>query len=726
LSETIVVSCRGSRADALPRPDAGYLDRARALVRLAEALGGSFTAWSAETLGFSWGVADVEKAVTFATRAAREERNGRHAWSTGIAEGSLEELGHGKLAWGTPLVDAVALARVADAGEVLVDGGVACLQSGELLIVGKRISLDAGRRVRGARLDVRQPWKRESAAQIARLVDPPLVGRESELALLSSSPGKVTILRADPGLGGSRLLGELFDGTAPSKALLLTPSAEKAEPLGAVRRAFTHLAGSEPLKLDEELHGPLDRLLAGEGTTLAEAKDLIQAYLTMPPHVAGAAPPALLIDDAIEIDTASLEASLRAAAESPVPWLIVVRVDALADVPTIFEALPRGKEVELRPLVASDAGRIAERATGNALSPAGAARWARRGGFTPLGVVEAITSGLATGELAWVGDAARGRRMASGKGTPRPASFWIAQRAEELSPEARAVLVAIALLGGSAPLTTIVSVVGKLSSSIDVDAELPGLLKARWLFRLEDGWFALPTRSHRAAVLQLMNDARSRAWHRAIGEALELAGGALRFAEAAQHAARAGDGPWAARLASLAAKRATELGHDTPAMRLVAFARAQDPSMSDEASTSLPPPSSLRAGVGLSIPPGPLSIPPPPSMVPVSSATTRMRAMQDLSRGNATQAVRTLRSELEKLHDAGAVERSKAALALGLALAHAGEAEQALLAALEGLARSREGGDVRGEKACMMLVAQLLVPSGTDARQVREAASAKG
>jgi hypothetical protein len=157
----------------------------------------------------------------------------------------------------------------------------------------------------------------------------------------------------------------------------------------------------------------------------------------------------------------------------------------------------------------------------------------------------------------------------------------------------------------------------------------------------------------------------------------------------------------------------------------VAFARAQDPSAMDEASASFPPPSSLRVGALPSIPPGPLSIPPPPSMAPASTAMTRMRAMQDLSRGNATQAVRTLRAELEKLHDAGAIERSKGALALGLALAHAGEAEQALLAALEGLARSREGGDVRGEKACMMLVAQLLSPTGAG-REVREAASGKG
>jgi uncharacterized Ntn-hydrolase superfamily protein len=102
-----------------------------------------------------------------------------------------------------------------------------------------------------------------------------------------------------------------------------------------------------------------------------------------------------------------------------------------------------------------------------------------------------------------------------------------------------------------------------------------------------------------------------------------------------------------------------------------------------------------------------------------------MGAMQDLSAGHTRLAVRTLRAELERLDDAGAVERSKAALALGLALAHAGEATEALLAALEGLARAREGGDRRGEQACMMLVAKLLAPSEADAKRVSEAALAK-
>jgi len=715
-------------AGVLAGREAGYPDRARALIRRAEALGATLASWSAVTLAFSWDLVDAEKAVAFAIGAVRDRREGLEPWASGIAQGSMDPLGvdgqYEELAWGAPLVEAVALARIAAPGEVLVDASVAALESGDLLAVGSKISLDSGRRVRGARLDLHQPWRSASAAQIAHLVEPLLVGRATELALLGSSPGAVTVLRADPGHGGSRMLAELAARTAPSSTLLLTPTAVKAEPLGALRRAFIHLAGSEPLAFDASLHEPLDRLLSGEGIPLDKASELVRAYLR-----SKGPPPALLIDDAIEIDGPSVEACLAAArasqASASVPWIIVVRLDALADVPSVFAALPHGADVELKPLSAGDAGQIAELAMKNALSGAGAARWARRGGFTPLGVLEAVTSGLASGELAWVGNTARARRRAGGKGTPRPAGFWIAQRAEELASEARAVLVAVALLGGSASLGTIKAVVGRISSSIDVAAEMPRLLQARWLHRMKDGWLALPTRSHREAVLQLMNDARSRAWHRAIAVEIEKTGGALQLAEAAQHAAKAMDGPWAARLAGKAAQRASELGQDTAAMRLVAFARAQDPLAIDTTSEVV---EMFDANAKmLSIPPpGPLSIPPPPSLVPIPPAVTRMKAMDDLSRGRATQAVRTLRAELEKLGDASLLERSKGALALGLALAHAGETDEALLAALDGLARAREGGDARGERACMMLVARLLAPSGGDARRVEEALAAKG
>jgi hypothetical protein len=710
----------------LPGKEGGYLERARALTQRAEALGANLAAWSAVTLAFSWEPEAIEEAVTLATFAATDAQGDREPWACGIAEGTMEELApqgeRAQLAWGTPLVSAVALARVAEHGEVLIDSSVEKVRSGELLVVGSKIATDVGRRVRGARLDVEQPWKSQSAAQIARLVEPPLIGRDAELATLRASPGAVVLLRADPGLGGSRLLSELRARVSPSRALVLVPSSVRVEPLGALRRAFTHVAGSEPLGLDASLHTPLDRLLDGEGVDIDTAASLIVAYLTgrspqKTAYVSGVAPPpALLIDDALDMDAPSLEACAVAATRAPSPWHVVLRVDAMAELPAAFDALPRGPDIECKPLGAALAEKLAELSTGGALTRRAATRWARRGGFTPLGVLEAITSGLATGELAWVDDVAHARRRAAGRGTPRPASFWIAQRAEELSSEARAVLMAIALLGGEAKLTTIAEVLAHMFAHMDPKAELPGLRRERWVREPQEDWLALPTRTHREAVLQLMHEARTRAWHRAIAEVTESAGGTLRLAEAADHAARAGDGAWAARLGGGAARRAIELGLDTSATRLVAFARSQDPT-SEPLLLQATPLSPDPPAVALGARPAPMGQAPP--------SVARMKAIGELSRGHTAQAVGALRHELAGLSEATALERSKAALALGFALAHAGDTEEALLAALDGLARARESADARGERACMLLVARLIDAGGGEGARVREAAETR-
>jgi hypothetical protein len=625
-----------------------------------------------------------------------------------------------ELAWGNALVQAVALARIASQGEVLLDSSIEQVKAGVLLVVGSKIATDAGRRVRGARLDVTQPWKADSAAQIARLVDPPLIGRDAELAALVAAAGRLVLLRADPGLGGSRLLAEVRVRVATStpgegpgpRALVISPSGTGVEPFGALRRAFTHVAGSEPLGLDPSLHVPLDRLLDGDGIGVDVASSLIGAYLTG--KSAGRRASALLVDDARDVDAPSLEAAAVAATRATTPWHVVLRVDAMAALPPAFAGLPRAPDVELRPLGAALAERFAELLTGGAMSRRAAARWARRGGFTPLGVMEAVTSGLATGELAWVGDVARARKRTAGKGTARPATFWVAQRAEELSSEARAVLMAVALLGGSASLATVEAVLSHMSASIDAKAELPGLRLERWVKEPQEGWIALPTRSHREAVLELMHEARTRTWHRAIAEVTEKAGGALRLTEAADHAAKAGDGAWAARLAAGAARRAIELGLDRSAARLVAFARSQDAAsepLLPIAAPASPDPPDVAAG-------GPISRSAPPSVA-------RMQAISQLSRGHTAQAVGALRSELSSLGNASSGERSKAALALSIALAQAGETEEALLAALDGLARAREGADPRGERACMLFLARLIDTSGGDGGPVREAADAR-
>jgi hypothetical protein len=132
-----------------------------------EALGGRLVAWSAGVLAIAFDDDAIEEAVTLATTVGELAPSAERAWSGGIAEGELEPLAPDgqrmHLAWGEALLAATGLARIARAGEVLVDGDVRALRAGQLALIGARSSTDAGRRVRGWRLDLERPWKRGSA-----------------------------------------------------------------------------------------------------------------------------------------------------------------------------------------------------------------------------------------------------------------------------------------------------------------------------------------------------------------------------------------------------------------------------------------------------------------------------------------------------------------------------------------------------------------------------------
>jgi hypothetical protein len=581
VAEQVVVSCRMSYAGIQPARAHGYLERARALTKRAEALGATLVAWSAVTVTFAWDTDSLEEAITLAASLGEGAGSDADAWACGVAQGEMEPLApHGQradLAWGPPLVQAVTLARVAAPGEVLVDASVEVLRSGELLTIGTRIVSEMGRRVRGARLDVRQPWKRDSASKVESLVDPPFFGQSGVVDTLVTMPGSVAIVRADPGLGGSRVLREVAARVGRAPCLRVAPCGFAAEPLGALRRAF---ARKKP-DLSYPLAEPLDRLIAGEGVTIDVAAGLIVAALR------GVLPPggfaAILIDDAADVDGVTLEACARAMTRVSSPILFVVRLDATAPLPEPLAALPHLYEMELRPLDQNEGQELAAASTGGALVPDARARWARRGGYVPLAILEAVACGLATGELAWIGDTAFGRRRVGGRGKPRPASHWLTRRAEELPPAGRAVLSALALLGGEATRETLMQVLAAFGAPVRAEVQIPKLVASRWLREPQPGWLALLTRSHREAVIELLHDARVRAWHRAVARTLEAHAGPLGRAEAAYHAAKAGDGPWAARLALAAAEAASGSRLEGSAMRLIAFARAEDPSCEEEA-----------------------------------------------------------------------------------------------------------------------------------------------
>jgi hypothetical protein len=630
------------------RPESRYLDRARTLAQHAEARGATLAAWSATTLAFSWDTDSIEEAVDFACEVNGAE-GVEKTWACAIARGELQPLNlapegskggaRADLAWGEPLVAAVILARAARAGEVLVEASFAGLDG--FIVTGKRLARDGERRVRGMRIDPRQPWKRDVGQGVERLVTPRLIGRPDPRALLAR-PGIVHVLRADPGQGGTRMLAEIARAAAPGPSVFVAPAGGSVEPLGALRRALVRALASRPYPEDPELGPALDMFLGGIGASIEQASALVGTFLRS--RAPGEPPGALLVDDAGDIDAESLEACAQLIAWMPSPFHVIVRVDATDPLPPAFATIRVGQEIVLGPLDRGDAERMAREATGGALDARTARRIARRAANTPLAIMEALAFGLTSGEIAWVGERAALRTASSLAGKPAGAARWISKRAKATASDERGVLATIALLGGEAPLESVKDVLAQIEPTIAVDAEVRKLTLRHWLVQSLPGWVALPSRTHRETIADLLDEAPRRALNRAIADVLEQSEGELGCAEAANHAVKGGDGERGARLALRAARAAQVAGMSKSATRLMTLARLADPKC--EPLTRQPPngPASSRPQMPIAHPPVPPSRPIEPPLTgrtawsaPVDDAPT-----QRLTALNAGQAARLI------------------------------------------------------------------------------------
>lgn len=85
----------------------------------------------------------------------------------------------------------------------------------------------------------------------------------------------------------------------------------------------------------------------------------------------------------------------------------------------------------------------------------------------------------------------------------------------------------------------------------------------------------------------------------------------------------------------------------------------------------------------------------------------RIEAIARLSRGQVGEALRSLRLLRAAVNTGSPSSKAQASLALGVGLAAADRADDALLAGLEALARAREGGDARATAACLAFLAKL-------------------
>ena len=167
MNRHVVVALRFVPAGIGPRAQGTFLDRARTLCARAEALGGRLVAWSASSFAIAWEADAIEEAVDLATQSGEAAPSSQPCWASGFAEGELDALAPDgqrmHLAWGPPLVAAVALARAANVGEVLVDGGVGAVRDGGLAVRGTRRSVVDGHPVEGWKLDLSRPWRRRDS-----------------------------------------------------------------------------------------------------------------------------------------------------------------------------------------------------------------------------------------------------------------------------------------------------------------------------------------------------------------------------------------------------------------------------------------------------------------------------------------------------------------------------------------------------------------------------------
>lgn len=601
MPERIVISFR---AVANVEDDGGqrYLERAIAIKQRCERSGATLCAWSAQTFSVDLSTDEMETAIELAINAVNDHEAPNEAFRAGVAQGTMNAVVEASalevLSWGPPLCSAVSLARIARPGEVLLDPKIVASRPGELLLLGVRVAIDGGKKVRGARIDTRQPWRKLAARSVVLMREPDLIGWENLEDELVIPLGCIGIVRADPGTGGTRLLDEAMRRLVPSRILLITPVGASREPLGAVRRALSRSAVLHGAPaLPEGLRGALERLLAGEGTDRWSAAELIDTWLSPANGRFGV----LAVDDASEIDPVSLEA-IATALSVRGSFRALIRLGGEEPLPPALITAPIGAIITASPFDKQAAERIAEAFAGGALAPDAARRWAKRGGGFPLGIREALAEGLTTGELCFIGPTALPRRRSSGRGGAGTPRQWIERRIAYLSEGERAALMALAMLGGDASETMIDALaVGMGGPGAHSAVVVETLIAGGWVARPEPGWLKLTSRTSRDTLLTVLSDDTRKQWNMAAAGMLRHYSGMLGHADAAWYAAQAGDHTTAAELALDAARAAKTASLEDASDSLRDFAK----SLNADSATAQAPDSFRRKLASSLFPPPP-------------------------------------------------------------------------------------------------------------------------
>jgi hypothetical protein len=731
MSERLVVCLRWCGISSAPEADRpGFAAAAAEMARRATPHGARIVAWHASGLAFEFAADAIQNAVSLVTNPPMPD-----GFAAGIAQGELGGVIDGglrvTLSHGPALVVATALARMARAGEVLVAPMCTAVQTGELVTAGSRLGVVAGRRVRGLRLDQKNPWRAAIADAVPSLAFSFARVGSLDPADLVFAPGTLAVVRADPGHGGSRLLADLAQ--SHGQAHLVVSAPPLGEPLGALRRAFARAPrrATDP-GFSYEHASLLESLLAGEGLDVVDSATLLGAWF-------GAAPNGglVLVDDAGEVDVDTLEALAQGCADGHLS--LVARLGFADPLPVPLAELTLAGEVVIEDLSRDEALELAKQLCDGSLYDRAAARFVTSRGTTPLAVELSLCDGLESGALLWDRSRALLRARGSGRGPALSAGETVLRRLRLLDARKAQVVAVLAVLGGEAELGELTSVVTQLHGKFDLQQTLADLASARWL-REEGDLVALPSRSHRTAILDDLPADALLSLHRTAAAMFEASSRPLAAGSAALHALLAGRGGDAERLARRAAASAEAVGLAATAEGLEDFARTRDHAPLWTRNLTGPwsweaPPASRRFSALTEI--GPASEDAPSGRAALalregdlesideivaslrqdnaaSPLADRLEAMAGLARGETGAPLGLLRGAKERAAFAGSAERCRAALALGIALAAAGRETDALLEALDALARAREASDTRGEQACSRFLAQLSRGAGDE------------
>ncbi|MBK7581552.1 MAG: hypothetical protein IPI67_15245 [Myxococcales bacterium] len=737
--DRIVACFRWRGAASLAERVAEYASAAEAVFTRAEDLGAQLVAWHAASFAVAFPKDGVERLVELITA----DDSAALGFSVGIAEGPLSEVGGtGRMtyAWGQCLVMAWALARVARSGEVLLDPAVSAVQDERLLVRGSRIGLLGEARVRGVRLDLRHPFQPARGFPTIALVRTPFLGREP----VAPPPGTLGLVTGRRGSGGTRWLEELAARERERRTLWLRP--RLGEPLGSLRRALAR-AEEAQAELDPELGASLGSVLAGEGLDLDTASHLLSALLRREDSTG-----LILIDDVEQIDFDSLEAVVHASKSGA--FAVVARaVDGLA-LPEALAFLPTAFEVELTPFPRETAEELARELSSGRLRGSEATAWAKRGGGLALGVVAALADALESGELVLREDATTTRSVKAESFAPQQ---LISRRVRRWDAGVRSVLGALAVLGGDSDEEEIAALLGMLKQAPPAEETLHGL-EAGDLLRRDGRRLTLPSATLRFVLNDALAEAERARLHRAAAAVLAGADLPMCSVAASVHSMLGGDVDRALPLARRSAGALRAGGLEDTARALEAFSETGDPALVHRRGL-FGGAKSERAGLQRSDVPPPLSMQPAPitdrpSRAPPPSGeeagkrfvqalrlgdhaamevlaselrddgaqhvvADRLEGMACLARGQLTDALRRLRQAKDGARKLEPRAQSRAALALGVALASAGRGTEALLEGLEALARARAADDSRGEAACARFLAQLSAAAGSDAAASR-------